>query len=273
MHTLADVACNEVVPKLPKSSSKNLPNSLLPVPLPPSVGFTHFTSMKYLSWNLIEVPRDEYMCGFLLIKVPGDIPLNQCHNSRYIFGQAHNVFQDGNLTELQEQKSKSCFCILMSIMFSDKLNHLKSQVTHGRIERMLRTVWKSGLLFLSRNALEWLFKILQGLQGKPTTYRLTWHSGTGTWFHYVKKNHAQLGVVFPCLSPQPSHSLGQDIISKPWVIVKGLMWFYLSRWSCLLLFQVHIPLICPEAAHILENYVEENHGRPDCSQNMSSADL
>ena len=93
---------------------------------------------------------------------------------------------------------------------------------------MLRTVWKSGLLFLSRNALDWLFKILQGLQGKPTTYRLTWHSGTGNWFHYVKKNHAQLGVVFPCLSPQPSHSLGQDVISKPWVIVKGLMWFYLS---------------------------------------------
>lgn len=93
---------------------------------------------------------------------------------------------------------------------------------------MLRTVWKSGLLFLSRNALEWLFKILQGLQGKPTTYRLTWHSGTGNWFHYVKKNHAQLGVVFPCLSPQPNHSLGQDVISKPWVIVKGLMWFYLS---------------------------------------------
>lgn len=113
-------------------------------------------------------------------------------------------------------------------MFSDTLNHLKSQVTHGRVERMLRTVWKSGLLFLSWNALEWLFKILQGLQGKPTTYRLTWHSGTGNWFHYVKKNHAQLGVVFPCLSPQPSHSLGQDVISKPWVIVKGLMWFYLS---------------------------------------------
>ena len=55
---------------------------------------------------------------------------------------------------------------------------------------MLRTVWKSGLLFLSRNALEWLFKILQGLQGKPTTYRLTWHSRTGNWFHYVKKKNS-----------------------------------------------------------------------------------
>ena len=166
------------------------------------------------------------MCGFLLIKVPGDIPLNQCHNSRYIFGQAHNIFQDGNLS--CKNRNQSLFLHINVHYVLRHLESLKSQVTHGGIERMLRTVWKSGLLFLSWNALEWLFKILQGLQGKPTTYRLTWHSGTGNWFHYVKKNHAQLGVVFPCLSPQPSHSLGQDVISKPWVIVKGLMWFYLS---------------------------------------------